>query len=360
MKQRPCSKPFLAFVLSTFMFIFAMIGSMSFSIGSGTLSGGLEGIAKSIGVDTVAKDAMISIMEQEGMDGFGEILKSEAGNALMDTVTDEFMGAFLNEGGKIDGSAIEEGIMNVVDSEINGFLDGYTDELKANPEMSAADSKVLKELADRYGFNLGAEVYEALDKQLIESGSAQSFKEDLKEVVDKEFVGAFKEEISEQMDDLEVQINKEVEDLHTNSGIDFSLFDKFEKLINIIKIVGIVLLVLAVIMFALQFLIYKKGPYGVFRNGAIVMFIVAIPLMAVSISSVIFKLVFVLEPVKEAMLDAKGAGIDLEFMMRELIETMVSPFRTLGIIYIILVFIFAVLAFILKANFRKKYPKTIG
>ena len=160
------------------------------------------------------------------------------------------------------------------------------------------------------------------------------------------------------MDDFEVQINKEVENLHTNSGFDFSLFDKFEKLINIIKIVGIVLLVLAVIMFALQFLIYKKGPYGVFRNGAIVLFIAAVPLMVVSISSVILKLVFVLEPVKEALIDAKEAGIDLEYMMRELIESMVSPFRTFGIIYLVLVAVCAILAFVLKINYKKKCMET--
>ncbi len=358
MKQKPCSKPFLAFVLSAFMLIFAMVGSMSFSIGSGTLSGGIEGMIDSIGADDVIKDVIIESVQNEEMDGFGEVLKSEAGEQLIETITDEFMGAFFNEGGKVDASAIEESIINVVNSEVDGFLDDYTDELKANPDMAAADSEVLKKLADRYGFKLGAEVYEALDKQVIESGSADSFKEDLKEVVDNEVIGEFKEQLSEQMAEFEVEINKQVEDVHTNSGIDFSMFEKFEKLIDIIKIVGIILLVLTVVMFALQFLIYKKGPYGVFRNGAIVMFIAAIPLMVVSISSVILKLIFVLEPIKEAMLAAEEEGIDLQYLMRELIESMVSPFRTLGIIYIVIVVICAILAFVLKANYKKKCMET--
>lgn len=354
MKQKPCSKPFVAFLLSFFMLIFALLGSSCFSIGSGSLSGGLKGMVNSIGVDDMVGDMLSSSMTNSNISGFEEIADSEAGQALINTVTDQFMDAIFTENGTVDSSKIEEKILDVVDSEVDKFIDDYTSEMDSNSTLTASDSQTLKDLSKKYGVALNDNIYNALDKAFNESGGTDKFKEEVKTALDENLLDELEGSLHEQMVKFEEEINTEIDEVHNSGAIDFSLFKKFEQIINIIKISGIVLLVLAAAMFALQFLIYKKGPYGVFRNGAIVMFIAAIPLMLVSMSTIIVNIFLALPPVKEAILDAAASGINLEQMLTEFVTSLVSPFRTLGIIYLVIVVICAVLAFVLKAQFKKK------
>ncbi len=361
MKQKPCSKPFVAFLLSFFMLIFALLGSVLFATGSGSLSGGLETMVNSMDVGALVSDMVVSNLSDSS--NLGNLVQSDEMKEIINIVSDEVVGAMFNEGGTIDSSKIEDKVMDILDSEIDTFLDDYSAEMQGDPSKSAADSDVLKELADKYNFDIPADIYDTLDDVYKESGSANSFKDEVKSTIDNGFLDGFKNELHSEMEKIEGQVNQGIadtqQDLKENSGIDiFGIFEKFETVISIIKICGIVLLVLTVLMFALQFIIYKKGIYGVFRNGAIVMFIAAIPLILIGASTLVTTIIFALPGVSEGLAAAAEKGINIEYMIENFINSIVSPFRILGIVYIVLVVIFAILAFALKPMFKKKYPAT--
>lgn len=364
-KERHIGRAIGGFFLTYFMMGAIFVAGILIALKSSWLRGDtINEVIQNTKIYDAIGDVVIDTIYEE-MDGqvSKDALREMLPNSEIQNAIDDIIDA-IHKDKNMDFSYLKGKCSSAAKDFTSVAVDALVDEMEK--QSVTFDASVLKNNEDIQQLNedLGIDVAELVGVMLVsEYGSTEVSTSDLdmekiKNAVEVD-LGMIIYEIVDDSFDIYIEeindtVNECIHDINDDYKVDKAI-DVFNSGLSILNVIVILIYIFAAVLFAVQILIYRKELYRAFRNLAISMFLVAIPVFIMGVGLMI---------AENVIKDESRNHDSAEQVLMELVQNNIASFReklmVIGVVYIVIMVVAIVLNIVIKNKKRKAIDNGYG